>query len=272
MPKYSQENVRLLDKVCKEFGLPIKNKSFVKNLLISPDTKLLGSGTYGTCYLTTQSSSKWVVKLVPDSVVEVESLHGEITALASLKHVSGVQKLVGVCPEGLAIITEYAGKDLSSTTLHSHSDKKSIFLQIATILRNIHRCGWVHLDIKSQNVCVKRNKTSGQIKVTLIDMGLALPVGQNHCFPTGTQTFHNAPETLNNQPNYPSADYFGLSILINKLLGKNITQLVSRSIIEWLSSASSVDPRNRRPLTQLIMAIKNTTPQPPRAASKSPKA
>jgi serine/threonine protein kinase len=48
---------------------------------------------------------------------------------------------------------------------------KSIFVQLIGAVRYLHRFGFIHADIKPENICIKEKKRSGRLVVKLIDFG-----------------------------------------------------------------------------------------------------
>ncbi|XP_063597904.1 uncharacterized protein LOC134774423 [Penaeus indicus] len=89
----------------------------------------------------------------------------------------GIQNLVGICPEELCIATEYAGQTLDHYLQGrlSLQHKYSVLRQMCTILGTLHHHGFVHNDLKPQNICVKVSALGPE--VTFIDFGLTLLAG-----------------------------------------------------------------------------------------------
>lgn len=95
--------------------------------------------------------------------------------MTALKGVRGVQKLVGVCPERLMIATEYGGPVLCSWMgrISPLLPRQWIDIasEIALIFADIHALGFIHNDIKSNNICL--DVTPNGLDVTVIDFGLS---------------------------------------------------------------------------------------------------
>jgi len=64
------------------------------------------------------------------------------------------------------------GKPLSECSVHDLSSVLIIFRQVCLGLENTHRAGYVHADLKPQNILVGEN-----LDVKLIDFGFAAPIG-----------------------------------------------------------------------------------------------
>ena len=79
--------------------------------------------------------------------------------------------------------------------------------QLLGALASIHARGWVHRDVKPDNVLVRR--TADRVAATLIDFGLAVPQGEQErpgCI-SGSLAFV-APETILGHPAEPHLRWF----------------------------------------------------------------
>nr|XP_045603217.1 probable myosin light chain kinase DDB_G0282429 [Procambarus clarkii] len=139
----------------------------------------------------------------------------EIEALAALRGLVGVQKLLGVCPETLTLITEYSGETWTGVLERGQSVQEclKVLRQVCQITETIHARGWVHVDIKADNICV--HHTSEGIQATIIDFGLAMRIGEQADFPEGTQCAYIAPEVLENRPCTPAADVYSIATMFH---------------------------------------------------------
>lgn len=92
-----------------------------------------------------------------------------------------------------------------------------IIRQLATGLSHLHAAGWLHGDIKPENVFLSSNRHA-----TLLDFGLARLRNGPECISTGRWTgtlAYAAPETiLSDQPLTPAMDIYGLGIVLYELL------------------------------------------------------
>ncbi|KAK8730113.1 hypothetical protein OTU49_008457, partial [Cherax quadricarinatus] len=210
--------VERLRDMCRELEFNVFGPLMHNFLFNRESCKLLGSGTYGTCYLASVSSSRWVTKSCRSAAPYVRSLVQEMRALHALQDIPGVQKIIAACPEYMTIVTDYAGETLETLTkkrVLSRLQTLEILSQVCNILIGIHSHGWTHLDIKPSNICI--NRTPEGLHVTIIDYGLAVPLGQKQNFPDGAKARHIAPEVLRNQPATAQADYFSIARLITCL-------------------------------------------------------
>nr|XP_045589885.1 calcium/calmodulin-dependent protein kinase type II-like [Procambarus clarkii] len=159
----------------------------------------------------------------------------EIEALAALKGLAGVQKLIGVCPETLTLITEYCGETWSDVLERRQSSVKECLEVVGQVCRTIaaiHARGWIHIDLKANNICVQR--TSGGVQATVIDFGLAVQVGTRHRFRNGD--IHMAPEVIKGLPCTTAADVYSIGQLLEEIL--EYYQIDSHFYLRfWISEA-----------------------------------
>ena len=142
--------------------------------------RLLGKGTYGNVYSATDSSTgrKMAVKeIVFHSPLDVHSLklaQNEIQIQVELKHENIVRLLGSELWDNLLLVfmeqvpgacnlNELVTKEWENLLGHMNI-LRDYSMQILKGLRYVHRKGFVHLDIKGENVMVDRFK--GVLKVT----------------------------------------------------------------------------------------------------------
>lgn len=120
----------------------------------------------------------------------------------------------------------------------------------AMALGHMHEKGWVHKDIKPENILISK---SSEVKV--IDFGLAVPVakGIGKLFGKpktvqGTRSYI-APETIKKLPLGPEADVYSLGITIFEILtgktpfhGENPKEVLLKHISERPVLPSSINP------------------------------
>lgn len=91
---------------------------------------------------------------------------------------SGFQRLVGLYPGKLSLVTKNAGRSLDCYACSNRlrpEQKLSVMTQICKIMSNLHQNGFAHNDVKLRNVCVMLAESGP--KVTLIDYGITTPAG-----------------------------------------------------------------------------------------------
>lgn len=98
----------------------------------------------------------------------------------------------------------FDGTSLDIQRPNSMTSLIRIFSQVAQGLAQLHKAGYVHADIKPNNILVDE---SGQVKV--IDFGQSCPIGTVKSRIQGTPDYI-APEQVNRGPLTPSTDIFNL--------------------------------------------------------------
>uniref|UniRef100_A0A3Q1BDR2 Protein kinase domain-containing protein n=1 Tax=Amphiprion ocellaris TaxID=80972 RepID=A0A3Q1BDR2_AMPOC len=92
---------------------------------------------------------------------------------------------------------------------------KPILYQLATALASLHSIGITHMDLKPDNIMVDRSHQ--QLKVKLIDFGLARPVSALHQGDCIGTLFYCAPEMLLGAPFDESIDIWALGQVMAEL-------------------------------------------------------
>ena len=167
------------------------------NIMIS--TKLLGSGSYGCCYLASYRGMEVVSK---NFVVRASrgKTHGqaedrvrqelvyEACIFRRLGDHPGVPLLFGVCSQHAPfhIIMQFHGdrenyksvtlhRALSSETISDRATWLDIIRKFASALVHVHDIGFLHNDIKANNVLL--DIVDGAFNPVIIDFGKSLPMG-----------------------------------------------------------------------------------------------
>ncbi len=127
----------------------------------------------------------------------------------------------------LSLIMEFVRKDLQSLTVHKLLyDKKSrsvlggmsvpdwfhVCYDIADALHHIHEKGYLHCDIKTNNVLVSQSKTG-----YLIDFGKVKPILNPPAKKYAKSCNYIAPEVLNGSPPSPAGDIYSFGIIIKAI-------------------------------------------------------
>ncbi len=122
---------------------------------------------------------------------------------------------------------EFVRKDLQSLTVHKLLyDKKSrsvlggmsvpdwfhVCYDIADALHHIHEKGYLHCDIKTNNVLVSQSKTG-----YLIDFGKVKPILNPPAKKYAKSCNYIAPEVLNGSPPSPAGDIYSFGIIIKAI-------------------------------------------------------
>ena len=253
-----KETARLL----RHQGIPLLKTSDVKDIA-SLGTKLLGSGTYGSCHLAVDPNTRQqlVIKKFPRH--SLDDLATEATNLHELR-LPGVQRLIGVCVPTRQMVTGFAGTTLSKyfLTQPSFADAISVFLQISTTLQQMINKGFSHNDIKGDNICVQVD--SNAPKATIIDLGLARPVGTHklYDYTSDPDSFPwLAPELLlHTHPCSEASDVYSVAqLLMEQLHPGNIRGHLMPplgALDTWIVCALKVNPRRRPRLAELTCLLR----------------
>lgn len=160
----------------------------------------------------------------------------------------------------LMLVMEYV--DGISVELHppaSFEQAVDIFLQTAKGLEHMHRCGYVHADMKPNNIVITE---SGAVKI--IDLGQACPIGTVKERIQGTPDYI-APEQVHRRAITPKTDIYNLGASmywcltqkhIPTAMPKEDASLVSAiddNFIEKPTPLSQLNPRVPQRLADLVM-------------------
>jgi len=199
--------------------------------------KRIGTGARSTIYLATdeQDGRKIALKRViferpEDSRVfeqtETEYKvakrvdHPYVRKCHKLKKVRGMFKM----KELLLSMEYFEGKTLENSPTLSLGDVLLVFRMVADGLNAMHQQGYVHCDIKPNNILLS---TSGSIKI--IDLGQSCKIGTTKPRIQGTPDYI-APEQVRRRPLGPKTDVFNLGATMYwALTGKNVPTLIPKS-------------------------------------------
>lgn len=157
----------------------------------------LGSGSYGSCYLGVYRGMDIVIKELRVQQFQreshkdaeariVEELIYEARILNKLGVHPGLPLLFGVCSKSAPyrLIMQFQGdKDGNSLSISSALSKKEItdpatlkriIVKTAEALDHVHNAGFLHNDLKSNNVVL--DKKGGSYEPVIIDFGKSVPI------------------------------------------------------------------------------------------------
>lgn len=139
----------------------------------------------------------------------------------------------------------------------------------AMALGHMHEKGWVHKDIKPENILISKSS-----EVKIIDFGLAVPVakGIGKLFGKaksvqGTRSYI-APETIKKQALGPGADIYSLGITIFEVLtgktpfhGENPKEVLLKHISERPAPPSSINPNVTPEMDEFVLKMLAKKPE-----------
>jgi len=161
------------------------------------------------------SALKYVEKTTDKSQRFIDQVEQEYTIGSKLDHdsIRKVRKLIRhrkmLKVNAVSMIMEL----VDATTLDqqlpkNHGDAVAIFLQIARGLAHMHGRGYVHADMKPNNVLVDEER-----KVKIIDLGQACPIGTIKKRIQGTPGYM-APEQAHRKEITPKTDIYNLGAMM----------------------------------------------------------
>jgi len=194
----------------------------------------LGCGARSTIYQARDEEDGTIVALKrviverPEDMRVVEQTENEFKIASQVDHpyirkcfkLKKIRNLLKT-KELLLSMELFDGATLEETPPLSLGDVLLIFRLVATGLYAMHQRGFVHCDIKPNNILLGK---SGAIKI--IDLGQGCPIGTRKARIQGTPDYI-APEQVNRQPLGPKTDIFNLGATMYwALTGKNIPTLI----------------------------------------------
>ncbi len=125
--------------------------------------------------------------------------------------------------EMLLSMEHFEGKTLEESTTLSLGDVLLVFRMVAAGLNAVHQAGFVHCDMKPNNILINK---SGAIKI--IDLGQSCPIGTIKTRIQGTPDYI-APEQVRRKTLGPKTDIFNLGATMYwALTGKNVPTLIPK--------------------------------------------
>jgi len=198
--------------------------------------KRIGNGARSTIYLATDDQDGTVVALKrlifekPEDHRVFEQTENEYRVAQRIDHpyVRKCYKLQKIrsmfrVREMLLSMEHFDGKTLEETTTLSLGDVLLVFRMVATGLNTMHQQGYVHCDIKPNNILINK---SGTIKI--IDLGQSCRIGTVKSRIQGTPDYI-APEQVRRKTLGPKTDIFNLGATMYwALTGKNVPTLIPK--------------------------------------------
>ena len=198
--------------------------------------KRLGTGARSTIYLATdkQNKAKIALKRVifkrPEDLRIFEQIETEYKVARRVDHpyVRKCYKLVKIrnmlkVREMLLAMELFEGKSLEDSPALSLVDVLLVFRMVASGLNSMHKDGFVHCDIKPNNILLNK---AGSIKI--IDLGQSCKIGTVKQRIQGTPDYI-APEQVKRKPLGPKTDIFNLGATMYwALTGHNIPTLIPK--------------------------------------------
>ncbi len=207
----------------------------------------IGNGARSTIYLATDEEDGSVVALKrliyerPEDQRVFEQTEHEYQVAKKVDHpyVRKCYKLQKIrsmfrVRELLLSMEHFEGKTLEESTTLSLGDVLLVFRMVATGLNALHQQGYVHCDIKPNNILISK---TGTIKV--IDLGQSCPIGTIKSRIQGTPDYI-APEQVRRKTLGPKTDIFNLGATMYwALTGKNVPTLIPKKSKNGLAAMTT---------------------------------
>ncbi|MBN2272454.1 MAG: serine/threonine protein kinase [Sedimentisphaerales bacterium] len=199
-------------------------------------SRRIGVGARSTIYLATDDASKAEVALKrviferPEDARVFEQVENEFKVACKIDHpyirkchaLKKVRSMLKV-REMLLAMEYFDGQNLEDSPTLSLGDVLLVFRMIATALNVMHQQGYVHCDIKPNNILMAK---SGSIQI--IDLGQSCKIGTVKRRIQGTPDYI-APEQVRRKPITPKTDIFNLGATMYwALTGKHAPTLIPK--------------------------------------------
>ena len=206
---------------------------------------VLGEGSFGTVRKMIYREVEVAVKVLKGDASERHLIH-EATVMNEIGDHPGVPFLYGVCikDSSFMLIMQCCSQDGRVITIGDAADTlelpstmwSQILLKLTQALLFIHTKGYVHCDLKGNNILLFRRELIWQ--PVIIDYGKSVKACEAKAKPS---TFapdsrknccYTAPEVLSGQhPPSPSSDIFSLGVIFEKINAKLPFAVVSKDTI-----------------------------------------
>ncbi|MCX5638471.1 MAG: serine/threonine-protein kinase [Planctomycetota bacterium] len=239
----------------------------------------IGTGARSTIYLATdlEDNTNVALKRViferPEDSRVFEQMETEYKAAKRIDHpyvrkcykLKKIRSMLKV-REMLLSMELFDGENLEDSPTLSLGDVLLVFRLVATGLNAMHQRGFVHCDIKPNNILLSK---AGSIKI--IDLGQSCKIGTVKPRIQGTPDYI-APEQVRRNPLGPKTDIFNLGATMYwAITGKNVPTLIPKKneyglpITEHLRAPHEIKKRIPAGISKLVMdCIKeNPAERPP---------
>lgn len=196
----------------------------------------LGSGAGSVIYAVREEKTaktfalKQVVRIDDDKRM-IDQVENEFKAAGQINH-PYIRKIYKIerrkkrlqTREILLLMEFCPGVSLEQSPARSLLDLLLIFRMVADGIGGMHNCGWLHCDMKPNNIIIAEN---GAIRI--IDLGQSCPIGTVKRRIQGTPDYI-APEQVKRKPLSRQTDVFNLgATLYWSLTGKHVPTLIPKN-------------------------------------------
>ena len=234
----------------------------------------VGSGSYGQCFRARYRGIEVIVKKMShDHTAEGKerakrNLVHEAEVVSALGDHARLPMLLGVitCSESLCMVTQFHGVGDESLTLHQAAkgsfltpeNSVEIFQELGSALKHVHSMGYLHNDIKANNVVLEKTPTTSEKSYSpvLIDFGKSTKAaassmtsrtsGRKRIAPEHSLKSYLAPEVIKERLYSTASDVYSLGKMlkaVSKMVGfySRVRSLVKEATAERPSLRPSLD-------------------------------
>lgn len=234
----------------------------------------VGSGSYGQCYRARYRGIEVIVKKMSnDHTAEGKerarrNLVHEAEVVSALGDHARLPMLLGIITRGesLCMVTQFHGVGNESLTLHraakgsflAPENSVEIFQELSSALKHVHSMGYLHNDIKANNVVLEKTPTISEESYSpvLIDFGKSTKAaasfmtsrtsGRKRIAPEHSLKSYLAPEVIKERLYSAASDVYSLGKMlkaVSKMVGfyPRVRSLVKEATAERPSLRPSLD-------------------------------
>ena len=211
----------------------------------------IGSGSYGDCYFGKyRGGIEVVVKRArtrdkhSDNKRVIKEMVHEGQIISALGDHEGLPLLYGMITktQPMALVLQFHGNNKKALTLYKAAEEKlllqcqclHIFNKICTTMTYVHSKGFLHNDIKSNNVVLEERDNEHGYSPIVIDFGKSKMISsysEKTLIPRGRQKHYLAPEVVLSGKESTASDVFSLGYMLKCISLQLGFNNVARSLI-----------------------------------------
>jgi serine/threonine-protein kinase len=240
--------------------------------------ELIGEGAASTIYAVSHSQTKQlyalkhVVRKTDKDIRFIEQLEAEYNVGKKVTH-TNLRKpidlqlkrsLLGKVAEGALILELFDGRSLEFSLPRELTRQVAIFIRTAKALEAMHNAGFVHCDLKPNNILI-----NAQGKLKVIDLGQACAIGTKKTRIQGTPDYI-APEQVKLAPVTVRTDIYNLGATMYwALSGQKLPTLFTVSqgtknaflVDDYIPPPHQHNPQIPENLSNFVMECVRTNPR-----------
>ena len=221
----------------------------------------IGNGVYGNCFL--KEFKRFGITVVEKQLIDnnTDMLYKEALSMQKFSH-RCIPMLLGVQLEKkpVSLVMQFIGQNNKSITVfkllfdpqyeHQALEMSTktwlrICYDITDALDHMHQRGYLHCDLKSNNVLVAENKGF------LIDFGKVCSISRPKAKKYQALYRHIAPEVLKGFPVTPASDIYSLGRVLKEVAKK----INSTILLQLANTAADVNPKSRPTLLKILTTL-----------------